>query len=105
MTGAVIVAIAALFVFMICMILVLHPDYEDGLVGRICLAMMAMAALARFLAIVDDGWYMPFNSIAFLLWIGLAMFLARHLYRFLRWRKCGEHDWRPAGREAVTGKR
>lgn len=104
MTGALVVAAAALAVFLICLVLVLHPDYEDGLVGRIALATIALAALARFLAIAGGDWQMQFNSIAFLLWVGLALFLGRHLYRFLRWRRAGTHDWRETRCGEAPGK-
>lgn len=103
-TSALLVAPCALSVFLVCLSLVLHPDYEDGLIGRIALAAMAVAGITRFMDIVAAGAATPIAHIGVLLWIGLALFMMRHLYRFLRWRHSGEGDWRAARRSDVTGK-
>lgn len=96
----------AAVVFVVCTALILHRHYEDGIVGRVALALLAVAAFARCLAIAQ-AWMgqapeTQFNSIALLVWIGLALFLARHLLRFLRRRRC--ETWRSAYLPEVAGK-
>lgn len=83
-------------VLAISLVLVLHRDYEDGLIGRLALSLLGIGALARVLDILFASGPIPFSAIAFLVWLGLALFLGRHLYRFLRWRHTGEHEWREA---------
>lgn len=104
-TEYLIVMPAAMIVLAICVILVLHPDYEDGLVGRIALALLGVGALARLLAMFSADRPLLFSPIALLIWAGLALFFARHFYRFMRRRKRGTGDWREAGKAATAGKR
>lgn len=96
MAETILVALAAFAVLVVSVVLVLHPDYEDGLVGRIGLALIGIAALARVLGILTSEHPRQFSSIALMLWIGLALFMLRHAWRFMRWRRCGEGDWRAA---------
>lgn len=92
-----IVAMSSLTVLIVSTVLVFHPDYEDGLVGRLALGLMAMASYVRFAELLEDNFtHRPFGTVAVVLWFGLALFMARHLYRFLRWRRDGDCDWRPA---------
>lgn len=98
MIGNIVIGISCVLVLVICTFLVLHPDYEDGLFGRIGLAMLAMGSAARLMGMLTSETGLTFNPIAFVIWIGLAIFFSRHVYRFLRWRKSGEHDWRPASK-------
>ena len=85
----------------ICVILVLHPQYEDGLVGRLGLTLIALVAWARFLAVCDTMWHHEPVHVTSLwlsitLWAGLSIFLSRHLWRFLRWQRRGDYSWRKA---------
>lgn len=96
------VALAALCVALVAVALVLHPDYEDGLIGRVGLAAIAIAGAARSLNLLLDGGHA--SPIGVLLWFGLVLFFARHAYRFRKWRRCGEHEWRQARRDMVCGK-
>ena len=74
--------------------LVLHCKYEDGLIGRI-----ALAALAILEGLIVWEWWVD-NVIPQVLpasyWkeIAITLFFLRHVYRFMRWRLYGEHDWR-----------
>lgn len=94
----------AMVVAVICTTLVLHREYEDGLLGRLGLALMALAATARTLQLVESEFQRSVNPIGLVLWVGLALFLARHLYRFMRWRRSGEGDWRGTDKAATGGK-
>ena len=89
-----------MFALVICSLsvfLVSSCEYEDGLFGRIALALIA---LSEFIIIVDalihDGDYGDILPTTLTLQIGIGIFLIRHAYRFLRWRNDGEYDWRPA---------
>ena len=90
--------VCASIVFAVCVVLVFHKDYEDGLIGRLALALIGIASLARIIGILESGFEVRLSPITITLWTGLAIFFGRHIYRFLRWRKDGAHDWRPANK-------
>lgn len=94
----------ALVVSVITTTLVFHPDYEDGLFGRVALSFISLAAVARVTQLIQDGIDVPVSSIGVLLWCSLACFLARHFYRFLKWKCRGTHDWRRADVASTAGK-
>ena len=96
--------LCAATVGVICLVLVLNKDYEDGLIGRVALASLALAAYVRCSVIVDRDFIATFSPIATLTWPALALFFGRHIYRFYRWRDCGEHEWREPSRSGLTGK-
>ena len=87
--------------FVICSIstyLVCHCDYEDGFLGRIALAALAGAELIVIMdALIEGSEYDIFPS-TFVIQCALALFLARHCYRFIRWRHQGAYDWRKANK-------
>jgi hypothetical protein len=88
----------------VCVMLVLHPDYEDGIVGRAALAGISMVAFSRWAGIVFEEVtvHRPFSA---LLWGALAVFFARHAYRFLSGRRRVGNEWRAPRRSAVGGKK
>lgn len=108
MTEMLAVLIASFVVFMACAVLVFHREYEDGLFGRLGLGLIALGAAGRFLGLLDlilsGEAEIRFSNIALFVWIGLAIFLARHLYRFLRWRHTGEGAWRKTDMRVTGGK-
>lgn len=77
------VSLCALVVGVICVILVLHPQYNDGLFGRIGLSIMGIAAFARTVNLLSED-NTPVSNIRAMLWIGLALFLARHFTIFMK---------------------
>lgn len=98
MTG-IVVFISTVTLFTICMGLVLDRDYEDGLVGRVALSLIAIAAFSRASGIIDVWWQGEtpvITNIGTMLWIGSALFFTRHAFRFVRWKRKGLHDWRTA---------
>ncbi len=72
--------------------LIFHEKYDDGLVGRISLVLLLFASLA----FIVDGWsgdlveVLPATALGA---VSFAMFLSRHVYRFMQWSKDGKHDW------------
>ena len=91
MTWAVFCALA--LILACCAFLTLHHHYEDGVVGRVALACMALASM-MLMAEYMSGAYRDIPGPMVLLCIGAATFIARHTYRFLLWRFRGEGDWR-----------
>lgn len=101
---SIICAICAALVLACCVTLVLDKDYEDGLFGRLGLALLAVGATARCLDFMVQLTDMRVSGAGTFVWMGLALFLCRHLYRFRRYRSSGEYDWRHADRRQLGGK-
>lgn len=81
----------------ICITLIIHPQYEDGLFGRLALGLLALAELSIFWdSAVDGRHYTGILGTTMAIQIGVFLFFLRHLYRFIRWSRTGEHTWRPA---------
>lgn len=82
--------------------LVLDRRYEDGLIGRIALVfgMIVPAFLTSMLALeaLLNGNYfgdaVKVEALVAIFLVGAAVFMSRHVYRFLRYRFCGEGNWR-----------
>ena len=87
-TSAVIAAVAVF--------LVLHCEYEDGLLGRVALIVLALPNGLIVAEYLIDGTEYSLLPTTLLTQIGTALFLSRHCYRFMRWRSLGEYQWRPA---------
>lgn len=100
----VLVCLFTAVVLAVSLVLVFHSDYEDGLVGRLGLALIAFAAYSGFMRILDREFQAYVSPVWLLLWAGLALFLLRHLWRFLRWHRTGEGDWRGTDARATAGK-
>lgn len=97
MTSTIVGLIAGFVVTAVCIILMLHPEYEDGLIGRLGLGFIALAAMARFLGAADaliHGEVLRLSPLAMTLWIGMTLFLGRHMYRFMLYKRSGRFNWR-----------
>jgi hypothetical protein len=75
------VALCALAVSVVCTLLVLHPKYNDGILGRLGLSAIAIAGFARAATVLSGASY-EVSNVGALLWIGLAIFLLRHFRNF-----------------------
>lgn len=92
--------VAAIAVCGACVMLIFHHDYDDGLIGRIGLGLIALASLAVATLAIDRAFHdmplrIPQNVMTFL-WCGLTLFFGRHVWRFLRRRSRaarGDGDW------------
>ena len=98
------VFISSCIVLVSCIYLVLHKDYEDGLIGRLALVLIIMASIGRSGKILEYEFHGSVSLIALLIWVGFSMFLIRHVYRFRRWRLDNSHDWRVASEKLTAGK-
>ena len=85
------VALCALAVSVVCTLLVLHPQYNDGIIGRLGLTLIAIAAFARAATVISGTSY-TVSNVGAMLWIGLAIFMLRHLNNFYRRKDCDESD-------------
>lgn len=85
-TTALLVMASALIVCAICTVLVFHPDYDDSILRRFSLALLAIGAYLRMAGILEhhDGLTRTFSNVAILVWFGLALFMADHFYNFLK---------------------
>ena len=72
--------------------LVFEKNYEDGVVGRAALGLVALMATAIiFSGILEDRYEQHGETV--LLTAGVAVFMARHYYRFLMYTKFGIYLW------------
>lgn len=104
MISCVLIFMSAVFVCGVCIVLVFHRDYEDGILGRLALSMISISSFSLAMGIIERGFSQHLNPIHTIVWFALALFFGRHLYRFLRWRRVGENDWREADRATTAGK-
>lgn len=88
------VGIMAGLISLISMVLIVHKNYEDGLIGRIALSGLVLSGVVIIAAELADGakYEAPLEII--LLLACVVIFLARHLYRFIVWSRTGSGDWR-----------
>lgn len=85
------VALCALAVSVVCTLLVLHPQYNDGFIGRFGLTLIAIAGFARAATIIS-GTSHDVSNVGALLWVGLSIFMLRHLSNFYRHKDCAQSD-------------
>lgn len=77
----------------IALILAKARDYEDGVVGRIALMLMfAGGALIMCYGVFGNGYDFSPETVVF--FIGTAMFMLRHAFRFDRFRRFGRYKWK-----------
>ena len=82
--------------FIICCVSVFlawNQHYEDGIFGRLALVIIALGSFIGLLQEANGDGY-NFSPVAVTIFTGIAIFMVRHTYRFLRWRKHGDGDWR-----------
>lgn len=81
--------IAALSAF-----LVMSDLYEDGVIGRFALGVMVFAAMTLAVHIRDQVPIADMVPAACTLAGAVALFLARHAFRFWRWSRSGACAWK-----------
>lgn len=90
------VVVASVSVF-----LVAHCKYEDGVIGKIALACLAIGNLVVF-AEWFNGINHEVNPTTLFIQFGIAGFLVRHAYRFKKWTITGANDWRKNETSSVS---
>ena len=74
------------------LILITHCKYEEGLVGRMALLMLAMSEVV----VIAEAWFDDTYDLApttVLRHVAITLFLTRHTYRFLAYYYCGRYKW------------
>ena len=98
---------ASVLIAIVSWMLVANRRYEDGIVGRIALAGMALAATG-FASKMVFSCYTPTGLEDALLW-SVAVFLGRHYHRFHKFTTTGQHAWHldepPAMSRSITDDR
>ena len=80
--------------------LVWHCKYEDGIVGRLALLFIAGGSAIALLQVVNGEGYI-YNPTSVTMQAGVALFMLRHTYRFLRWTRTGQGEWRGKHRRTL----
>lgn len=88
--------VAAAAILLCAVFLVFHCQYEDGVIGRAALAVLALAELIVLMEWYHEGQAYEVLPTTYAVQIAVALFMLRHVYRFLRWRHSNAHRWRPA---------
>jgi hypothetical protein len=72
--------------FMICVLLILHKDYDDGIIGKFALGLIATASAIVLLEVYASGVSYEPLMVTVVFTAGVTLFLLRFLYRWQRWR-------------------
>ena len=85
--------ISITLIFALSLFLMWHRIYEDGIIGRLALIAMAGGAFIALLQNLNGEGYI-FNPVSVTMQTGVALFMLRHTYRFLKWTRTGKGEWR-----------
>jgi len=81
---AIIIMISAIILAIVAPFLALHREYEDGVCGKIALFCLTVAGMGKVALWVDGSYYLIAPTpISTFIWVGSAIFLLRHLFRFM----------------------
>lgn len=80
-------------IFAVSITLIFWKHYDDGVVGKIALGVMMLASAATLVAAYDGQCIVPRPQDLWTL-VGCALFLARHIYRFICFTFFNRFTWR-----------
>lgn len=91
--ATIIVLASAGVILCVSLYLALCRNYDDGIIGHVALAGMSLSSAAPLYEAYEgvDYEFMPTTA---LMYAAIALFLARHAYRFHRWSTTGKDEWR-----------
>lgn len=96
-----VMAVCAFLLAAMAGVLIAHKEYEDGLIGRIALAGIILGSVIVMLMEFATGssyeGYVPPEVLVLV--VSVVAFMARHLYRFMRFRATGKFSWKEKGKE------
>lgn len=92
MVTIIVLASAGVILF-VSLYLALCRNYDDGIIGHISLAGMSLSSVAPLYETAAGSDY-EFASTTALMYAAVAVFMARHAYRFRMYRKTGKGEWR-----------
>ena len=79
--------------------LIWHCKYEDGIIGRLALSVIAVGSAVSLMQTLNGEGYI-YNPTSVTMQAGVALFMLRHTYRFLLWTRTGKGEWRGKHRRA-----
>lgn len=100
MVTIIVLASAGVILF-VSMYLALCRRYDDGVFGHIALGGMAFSSATPLYEAAAGADY-DFVPTTALMYAAVALFMARHAYRFRKWRDTGKGEWRDD--EQIKGK-
>lgn len=92
MVTIIVLASAGVILF-VSLYLALSRNYDDGIIGHVALAGMALSSAAPLYEAYEGADY-DFMPTTALMYAAVAVFMARHAYRFRKWSKTGTGEWR-----------
>lgn len=105
MTGFTTLTLAALAALMLMCLssafLIFHEDYEDGIGGRISLVLKMLGG--GMFAIRTIHWRQDIDPAIAIFCIGAALFMTRHVYRFMRALHDPKYHWKATGKNTQMG--
>lgn len=93
----IIVLASSAVIFCVVVYLGLCRKYEDGIIGNAALGCMAFASGVPVYEAIKGHTSDYFPTTA-LMYAAIALFMARHAYRFRKWSTTGEGEWRDDGK-------
>ena len=84
--------ICAVILLACSLILISHCKYEEGLIGRLALLLLAITEVV----VIAEAWHDAEYVLApttILRHVAVTLFLTRHTYRFLAYYYCGRYKW------------
>ena len=84
--------ICAVILLACSLILMSHNKYEEGLIGRMALLILAVTEVV----VIAEAWFDDTYDLApttVLRHVAITLFLTRHTYRFLAYYYCGKYKW------------
>lgn len=95
-----VIGVAVLVVALVCLLLVLHPEYELGLFGVVGLGLLVIAALGKLDDYLSPG-EVYHSPRVLIMWVGLAFFFGQLAWRFLKRCKLRSvyDNWRASGKK------
>lgn len=86
--------ISCLLLLLLCVLLGAHKGYDDGLIGHFGLGVAGTGSLIVVtLELTGTASYRNIGLESELVVSGITMFLARHAWRWMRWRYFGIGSW------------
>lgn len=86
--------VCSLIIGVISVYLASHKKYEDGVLGKLFLAGLAITSGVIFWQVAFDGVSYEPQPTTEAIFLFISLFFIRHLYRFNKWANGGSFDWR-----------
>ena len=91
---AILLMISFLIISTICVFLVWHESYEDGVLGRLALGSIAFSSMMIVALIYDHSDMHSMKPALGMFIFSVTLFLIRHAYRFYMWNRKDLFSWK-----------